>query len=750
MARYADIILPLAQAAFTFEVDESLGVEEGSAVVVPFGAVTEKYYTGIVQRLHDQKPDFKKIKKVVRTLYARPLLTASQRKFWEWVADYYMCTTGEVMRVALPSMMKPTGGSDAELALEEFRAQSEYYVTLPARSAGDLEELIASRQRRAPKQALALAAVAKLARELNSNMVPRRLLDVQIAVLQSLARRGDILLEQRDITLEPLYKKLFTLPQLTPHQSEALAAIEASFTEKSTALLHGITGSGKTEIYIHLIARRLARGEDVLLLLPEIALTAQLLERMERIFGSRVVAYHSKLTPRRRTEIYLQINNRDGGNFIVGVRSAIFLPLKRLELIIVDEEHDASYKQNDSAPRYNARDAAVFIASHRGGNTLLGSATPSLESWMNSQSGKYGFAQLTERYGDAQEPAVIISDTIRSVKRGERKGHFNFDLLHRISERLDCSEQVILFQNRRGFAPYIECGTCGWSPRCPHCNVTLTLHKSQGRLSCHYCGYVDKIPAQCPECQSVAIKPMGFGTEKIEEQISELLPTARVARLDRDSVTSSRALGEIIGQFESGQTDVLVGTQMITKGFDFSKVTLVGILNADNMLNSPDFRAEERAFQLITQVAGRAGRRGANGEVVIQTSLPKHRVLSFVIAKDYRAFAATLLAERECFGYPPYSRILAITMKHRDRDLLHASANALWSLLHPIFGRRVQGPVPGVIDKIRDEYIVMMNLKIEMGASSQRAREILRDMISRLRQTAEYKYINIICNVDPQ
>ncbi|MFR9523650.1 MAG: primosomal protein N' [Rikenellaceae bacterium] len=750
MGRYADIVLPLWQGVFTFEVDSALDLEEGCAVVVPLGVKTDKFYTGIVWRLHDQLPSYKRIKCVVRKLYARPLLNANERAFWEWVADYYMCSLGEVMRVALPSMMKPSGDSDAALHLEEFKPRSEYYVSMGKFSDAEFEESLAIAKRRAPKQHEAMCKIAEALSQTSLSQIPRRLLDVETPTLQALARKGVIDLQRCDVTEEQLCCKMFSLPQLSDHQALALDDIKRSFTRKSTALLHGITGSGKTEIYIHLIAERLEKGEDVLLLLPEIALTAQLIERMERIFGSRVVPYHSKLTGRKRTETYLQLNNRDGGNFVVGVRSAIFLPLKRLKLIIVDEEHDASYKQNDPAPRYNARDAAVFIASAWGGNTLLGSATPSLESWMNSQSGKYGFAQLTERYGDAREPDVIVSDTIRAVKRGERKGHFNFELLERIAQRADRGEQTILFQNRRGFAPYVECSSCGWTPRCPHCNVTLTLHKRAARLNCHYCGYIEEAHVQCPNCSQNELKPMGFGTEKIEEQVGELFPTASIARLDRDSVTSPRALAEIVERFESGQTNILIGTQMVTKGFDFEKVTLVGILNADNMLNSPDFRAEERAFQLITQVAGRAGRRSDGGEVVIQTSQPKHRILSLVIAKDYEAMARTLLAERECFAYPPYARIIAITMRDKDRDKLHEAANDLSGKLRIIFARRVQGPVAPAVDKVRDEYIVAINLKIEAGASSNKARKILAEQLDMLRETPRFKYINIACNVDPQ
>ncbi len=750
MIRYADIVLPLAQGLFTFEVDDQLGVELGRAVVVPLGSRSDKLYTGIVWRLHDQKPNYKVIKRVIRTLYSRPLLNEEQREFWEWIAQYYMCSLGEVMRVALPAMMKPSGMCDEAFTLEEFRPRSEYYVSMPHYAPQEFVELLSKRKRRAPKQYEALLEMSQILENSIGDKLPRRVLSADIATLQSLSRKGDILLEKEDVTLEKIHGKRYILPSLSEHQQNALESIEASFETKSTTLLHGITGSGKTEVYIHLIASTLERGDDVLLLVPEIALTQQLIERMERIFGSRVVAYHSKLTSRRRTEIFLQLNSRDGGNFIVGVRSSIFLPLKRLKLIIVDEEHDASYKQHDPSPRYNARDTAVYLAAVRGSKTLLGSATPSLESWTNAQCGKYGLAELTERYGDAEEPDIIISDTIRAVKRGERKGHFNFDLLSRIRERLDRKEQVILFQNRRGFAPYIECGECGWSARCPHCNVTLTLHKGTLRLSCHYCGYTESTITQCPNCQHMELKPMGFGTEKVEEQISEIFPEANVARMDRDSVTSPRALAQIIEGVESGDTDILIGTQMITKGFDFSKVTLVGILNADNMLNSPDFRAEERAYQLMTQVAGRSGRRERGGEVVIQSSQASHRVLKMVSQRDYKSMASMLLQEREIFKYPPYARIVALTMRHKDRDLLYASANMLSTLLRPIFGRRLQGPVAPPVDKIRDEYIVSMNLKIELGASSNRARQILTEKIDELRAEPRFRYVTILCNVDPQ
>ena len=540
------------------------------------------------------------------------------------------------------------------------------------------------------------------------------------------------------------------LPELTPAQLAALESLRGQFARKPAALLHGITGSGKTEVYIHLIAEVLARGGDVLLLVPEIALTAQLIERMERIFGSRVTPYHSKLTNRRRTETYLRLNRSQGGEFVVGVRSSIFLPLKRLQLVVVDEEHDASYKQADPAPRYNARDCAVVMARLWGGRTLLGSATPSLETWVNAGSGKYGLASLTERYGDARPPEIFVSDTIRAAKRGERHAHFNKLLLDKMEAALGRGEQVMLFQNRRGFAPYVECSECGWTARCPHCNVTLTYHKGGGKLVCHYCGYTAPVPVKCPSCKVTDVVPRGFGTEKVEEEIARLFPAARVARLDRDSVTSERAFNAIIADFEARKTDILVGTQMITKGFDFGGVSLVGILNADNLLNNPDFRAAERAFQLMMQVAGRAGRRSDGGEVVIQTSEPGHPVIRQVAAGDYDGMARAQLAEREAFFYPPYARLTLLTLRHRDVALLRRGITELAARLRGRFGRRVLGPMTPPVDRIRGEYLAGLLLKVESGASSARARELLGAELKAFSEDPEFRNITVVVNVDPQ
>ena len=751
MPLYADIVLPLAQPAYTFAVPEGMHVAEGTAVAVQFGP--RKFYTGVVWRVHDRRPPFRTIKSIQRVLYDAPLLSAQQKALWEWIAAYYMCSAGEVMRVALPSLMKPSGDTEEEFAEDEFRPRTECYVALARElhDEGRLHEVFEKLGRRAPKQYEALLEIASAGDEtrISTGEVARRLLRADYAALHALERKGHIVCTERERTVER-GGSAFRLPELTAPQREALGSLREQFAEKPAALLHGVTGSGKTEIYIHLIAETLARGGDVLLLVPEIALTAQLIGRMERIFGSRVTPYHSKLTNRRRTETYLRLNCSQGGEFVVGVRSSIFLPLKHLQLIIVDEEHDASYKQADPAPRYNARDCAVVMARLWGGRTLLGSATPSLETWLNAEGGKYGRAVLAERYGDARPPEILVSDTIRAAKRGERHAHFNKLLLDKMEETLGRGEQVMLFQNRRGFSPYVECSQCGWTARCPHCNVTLTYHKGGARLVCHYCGYTAPVPAKCPSCEVTEVLPRGFGTEKVEEEIARLFPEARVARLDRDSVTSERAFNAIISDFEARKTDILVGTQMITKGFDFGGVSLVGILNADNLLNNPDFRAAERAFQLMLQVAGRAGRRSDGGEVVIQTSEPGHPVIRQVVAGDFAGMARMQLSERKAFFYPPYARLTSLTLRHRDVALLRRGVTELAARLRVRFGRRVLGPMTPPVDRIRGEYLAGLLLKIESGASSAKARALLAAELKAFAENPEFKTITFICNVDPQ
>ena len=752
MSLYADIVLPLAQPAYCFSVPEGAegdAVCVGDAVAVQFGP--RNIYTGIVWRLHNEPPRVKRIKSIGRRLYDRPLLDEQGRRLWEWMADYYMCTLGEVMRVALPSLIKPQGSSAEEFLRDEFRPRTEIYISL-APQWRDREQLAAECDRiarRAPRRAEVLRSILTADRSLcnAAGELPRRLIECDSAQIASLRKAGYIDVVERERESERGSNVAFSLPVLTPSQQRVADEIRSS---QGVHLLRGVTGSGKTEIYMNLIGEVLARGGDVLLLVPEIALTSQLIERMERVFGSRVEAYHSRLTPRRRTETYLHLLNSQGGELVIGARSALFLPLRHLQLVVVDEEHDSSYKQSDTAPRYQGRDVAIMLASLYGARTVLGSATPSLESYANAQWGKYGYSSLMERYGAAREPRIVISDTMRSLKRGERRTHFNQVLINAIADALSRGEQTMLFQNRRGFSPFVQCRVCGWTPRCPHCNVTLTEHRSSGRMECHYCGYTAAVPRSCPQCETVDLKPMGFGTERVEEAVATLFPEARVARLDRDTVTSESAYNRIIHAFEAGQTDILVGTQMITKGFDFGRVAVVGVLNADNLLFSPDFRASERAFALMTQVAGRAGRRQSEGVVVVQTSEPDNEVIGWVARGDYDAMARAELADRHAFFYPPYARLVQLTLLCPDVQLLRRGAMLFAEHLREKFGRRIAGPVAPPVDRIRGEYILRLLLKVENGRSMARARELLRDVLDQMHSHAEFKQIKIVIDVDPQ
>lgn len=726
-----------------------MGVGIGDAVVVQFGS--SRYYTGIVWSISAQRPEYPRIKPILKRLYSTPLVTSEAQRLWEWIAEYYMCTIGEVMRVALPALAKPSATTLTELDERSIEPPTETFVALAEelRTEEALAAYVTKHGRKAPRRTETMDRIAALAIERRSadGFVPRRLVDAETVHIADLKRRG--LIELREATIEATHDKNdFLLPTLSEAQQHALDAIDEGHRNNKVALLHGVTGSGKTEIYVHLIARTLAEGRDVLVLVPEIVITSQLVERLERIFEGRTTTYHSRLTPLRRGETFLRLASSAGGELIVGVRSAIFLPMKRPGLIVVDEEHDANYKQTDPTPRYNARDMAVVMGRIYGAKVVLGSATPSLESLYNATTGKYAYIELTERWGEAVLPEIIVSDTIRAVKRNERKTHFNLELLQNIHRSLSAGEQAILFQNRRGYAPYIQCRTCGYSPRCPHCNVTLTRHKATDRMECHYCGYNMPAPKMCPNCEVQDMALMGFGTEKVAEEISRLMPEARIERLDGDTSTSERAFKRIVTRFDSGEADILVGTQILTKGFDFGGVTTVGILNADNLLTMPDFRASERAFQLMMQVAGRAGRRNDRGRVVIQTSQPKHPVIRFVASGDYHAMAKSELAERRAFGYPPYSHLIRLLLRHEEYNLLHHAAHALATVMRKKFGARVMGPVSAALEMLRGEHRAEILLKIESGASMQRARTLLREAIATVEGDPQYKTVKISVDVD--
>lgn len=747
---YAEIVLPLAQPAYTFAIPEGMSLSVGDAVAVQFGA--RNYYTGIVWSITEQRPNVSKIKYVVKTLYSHPLLGREQMRFWEWVASYYLCTLGEVMRIALPSLIKPKADNIEEFSAELFSPRREHCLQLTEAWCREeaLEAEIVRIERRAPRRAEVLRFMLDQLRR-GECVMPRYMLTFDAPLLLAMRRAGYIESLYRPRTYTNLLDSPFTLPTPSPAQQRVIDEIRASQRQGiTTHLLRGITGSGKTEIYMQLIADVMAKGGDVLFLLPEIALTSQLIERLERVFGERVTAYHSKLTPLRRTETFLRLSQSEGGEIVVGARSAIFLPLRHLRLVVVDEEHDQSYKQSDTAPRYNGRDLAVVLASLSGGNAVLGSATPSLESYYNTRSGKYAYSELLERYGDAVPPHVVISDTKRALKRGERRGHFNLDLKQAMAAALARGEQVMLFQNRRGYSPSLQCGECGWALRCPSCNVTLTLHRSSQRMECHYCGHTEAVPTICPNCNAATLAMMGFGTEKAEDAVRELFPEHNILRLDSDTSSSERAYNAIIHSFEQGEGDVLVGTQMITKGFDFGRVSLVGVLNADNLMLNPDFRASERAFQLLTQVAGRAGRREHRGEVYIQTAESENPVIRWVENGDYDSMASHELAERQMWGYPPYSRLLRLTLKYSDPQVLRSATRALAKRLRELFGGRVFGPVEPYVNRIRGEWIIQILLKVELSSSVGRAKQLLVGCVDEMLAINEWKKINVTIDVDPQ
>lgn len=750
---YADIVLPLAVGVFTFRVGDAIRADigEGHCVVVPLGP--RKLYLGVVWRLHGEKPPYKTIKSVDSFAPDAPVIGPQQRRFWQWIADYYMCTTGEVMQAALPSALKPEGFSQEEFSDESYRPRTVQYVSL-APAIGDEAALNAAFEslKRARKQYDALVSIVELLGEGApfGRDVPRSSLTANLPILAALRKKNIITIAEREPEQGELPPLPAALPELSEAQRTAANSIREQFRTKEVVLLHGVTGSGKTEIYIRLIERQLRTGRNVLFLMPEIAMTGQMIGRIREWFGERVITYHSKFTMRHRVEAYRRVAASAGGELILGVRSALFLPTDNLGLIIIDEEHDTSYKQEDPAPRYNARDAAIVLARMGGAKVLLGSATPSVESWANAQEGKYGLATLSERYGGVAPPHILISDTATAVKRGERAAHFNKALLDRIAATIARERQVMLFQNRRGFSPYVECGECGRAEMCPHCNVALTYHKAENMLRCHYCGHAVPPPVRCPGCGAPAIEPRGFGTEKVEEELSRLLPDARIERLDRDTATSERRFNSIIASFERGETDILVGTQMITKGFDFAGVALVGILNADNMLFYPDFRAAERAFQMMAQVAGRAGRRDEQGEVVIQTSQPENPVIRQVAAGDYEGMARTQLAERAEFFYPPYCRIISLTLRHRDKALLWDAANTLSVAARKIFGRRLLGPQPPPVDRIRGEHLLVLMLKVERGRSFAEARRLLAESVAKMHADKRFRYIKAAFDVDPQ
>ncbi|WP_296122801.1 primosomal protein N' [uncultured Bacteroides sp.] len=820
MKKFADVILPLPlHNCFTYSLPDEWAdeVQTGCRVVVPFGR--KKYYTAIVCNVHYCAPTEYEVKEVSVLLDARPILLPRQFKFWEWLADYYLCTQGDVYKAALPSGLKlesetiieynPDFESDVRLpekeqkildmlsavpeqcvtklekesgiknilsvikslldkeavfVKEELRrtykpkTETRVRLTVAARNEHRLHIFFDELQRRAPKQLDLLMKYMELSGYLSGRDVKEvskaELLQRASATpsaFNGLVERGVFEVYQQEIGRldTALLKDVVPVNPLNEHQQQAYHAILENFQSKNVCLLHGVTASGKTEVYIHLIKETIRQGKQVLYLLPEIALTAQITERLQRVFGSRLGIYHSKFPDAERVEIWQKQLSEEDYDIILGVRSSVFLPFRNLGLVIVDEEHENTYKQQDPAPRYHARNAAIVLASMYGAKTLLGTATPSVETWYNATSGKYGLVELKERYKEIQLPEIIPVDIKELHRKKMMNGPFSPLLLQYIREALEQKEQVILFQNRRGFAPMIECNTCGWVPKCKNCDVSLTYHKGLNQLTCHYCGYTYQLPRVCPACDGVDLRNRGFGTEKIEDDIKVLFPDARVARMDLDTTRTRTAYERIISDFEQGKTDILIGTQMVSKGLDFDHVSIVGILNADTMLNYPDFRAYERAFQLMAQVAGRAGRKNKRGRVILQTKSIDHPIIPQVISNDYEGMVGGQLAERQMFHYPPYYRLIYVYMKHRNETLLDLMAQTMATKLRTVFGNRVLGPDKPPVARVQTLFIRKIVLKIEANAPMARVRELLVRIQKETVAEDRFKSLIVYYDVDP-
>lgn len=820
MEKFVDVILPLPlQASFTYALPPEMDgqVQIGCRVVVSFGR--KKFYTGIVRNVHYLKPQEYEVKEVSAVLDEHPILLPLQFQFWEWLADYYLCTQGDVYKAALPSGLKLESETVVEYnpdfeateplsereqkVLDLLAVEPEQTVTRLEKESG-LKNILAvvksllekdalfvkeelkrtykpktetrvrlteaacnerrlhfffdELQRRAPKQLDLLMKYIELSGCLGGREVKEvskaellKRSGATPAVFSGLVDKGVFEVYQQEVgRLETVSQAVMSLNELNVHQQRAFDEIRASFRVKNVCLLHGVTSSGKTEIYIHLIDETVRQGKQVLYLLPEIALTTQITERLKRVFGSRLGIYHSKFPDAERVEVWQKQLSHEPYDIILGVRSSLFLPFQRLGLVIVDEEHENTYKQQDPAPRYHARNAAIVLASMCGAKTLLGTATPSVESWYNAtEGGKYALVELKERYKEIQLPEIIPVD-IKELQRKKRmNGPFSPLLLQYVREALEQKEQVILFQNRRGFAPMIECHTCGWVPKCKNCDVSLTYHKGLNQLTCHYCGYTQPVPRQCPACEGVDLRNRGFGTEKIEDDVKAIFPEARVARMDLDTTRTRTAYERIIHDFQQGRTDILIGTQMVSKGLDFDHVSVVGILNADTMMNYPDFRAYERAFQLMAQVAGRAGRKNKRGRVVLQTKSIDHPIIPQVMRNDFEGMVAGQLAERQLFRYPPYYRLVYVYLKHRNEQLLDVMAQTMAAKLRAVFGVRVLGPDKPPVARIQTLFIRKIVLKIETNAPMARARQLLVQVQQEMVAEDRFKSLIVYYDVDP-
>ena len=816
MQDFINVILPIPiEKLFTYKVteEEAKLLKPGMRVAVPFGK--SKIYTALVFEIHNTPPTVYEAKQIDQILEDHPVVTKVQLKFWHWLAQYYMCSIGEVFRAAVPSalllesetlilrndraIIEESDLLDDEFMVfealqhqsilrvqeisdildkkniipvlnrllkkniiflkeemyEQYKPKLVRYVQLGKshRSEENLEALL-NGMTRAPKQSQVVLTLFQLQAVTKK---PVKVSDLEnasnssSAIIKTLIDKG-ILEEQFVQTDRVVYEggdETETLKSLNDYQKEALKDIKSSFKDDKVVLLHGVTSSGKTEVYVKLIEEYVSQGKQALYLLPEIALTTQLISRLQAYFGEKVAVYHSKYNVQERVEVWNNVlENKPVAQIVIGARSALFLPFNDLGLVIVDEEHESSFKQYDPAPRYHARDAAIVLGNLHGSDILLGSATPSVESFYNVKVGKYGYAHIERRYGNVLMPDMELVDIKEQSRKKRMKGHFSERLLEEITETLDNGEQVILFQNRRGFAPIMECTTCGHAPQCPNCDVSLTYHQHRKQLRCHYCSYHIALQETCQACGNATLDTKGFGTEQVEQELNTLFPKANVGRMDLDTTRGKHGYEKIITSFEQQEIDILVGTQMLTKGLDFRNVNLVGIMNADSLLNFPDFRAHERSFQLLTQVAGRAGRTKKRGKVIIQSYNPNHRILQQVTTNDYLGMFQEQIYEREQYKYPPINRIIKITFKHKDYNKLNDAAEWFAKSLRNSFGGNVLGPEYPPVARIRNQYIKNVIVKIGENYSLVKTKNSIKRIEKSFNAISYYRGVRVIYNVD--
>ncbi|MBP3671014.1 MAG: primosomal protein N' [Bacteroidaceae bacterium] len=820
MNRFADVILPLPlYRYFTYRVPVEMQgcLRQGHRVVVSFGR--SKFYTAIVVALHDTEPQGYEVKEIATLLDDEPIVLRPQLKFWEWIAEYYLCSVGDVYKAALPSGLKLesetslTINTDFEEEADDRLSEREVVLMQALSAQGrltvhELEKATGLRNTLPVLRRLVEREAVFVSERLKANYKPKTEVCVRLtfeqgnhdalrhafdlvgrakqqetlllsfldlshfmqagcytevsrsqlleragvspAVLAGLVNKGVLETYKREVSrFAQVVRQCVPMPELSGEQSRALNEIFDSMREKAVTLLHGVTSSGKTEIYIHLIDAILRQGRQVLYLVPEIALTTQLTERLQRVFGDKLLIYHSRFSDNERVEIWQKMLRSRQPRVVLGVRSSVFLPFHDLGFVIVDEEHETSYKQYDPAPRYHARNAAIVLAQMYGAKVLLGSATPAVESYYNAMSGKYGLVELHKRYADNPLPEVRVVDMREQRRKRLARGNFSAPLLDEMRGALKREEQVILFQNRRGFAPMVECRECAWIPKCTQCDVSLTYHKRDNRLVCHYCGYSCEVPHICPACLQPTIEVRGFGTERIEEDVETLFPDTQLARMDMDTTRSRNAYQDIIDDFASGKSKILIGTQMVTKGLDFDRVSIVGILSADSMLSFPDFRAHERAFQMMAQVAGRSGRGKSKGVVLLQTSQPDLPLIAQVINHDYRGMYNDQVEQRKNFGYPPFTRLIYIYLKHRDEAMLDTLSQRYSTMLRKVFANRVLGPDNPPVARIQSLYIRKIMLKVETTASMSQVKDLLRQIYEHSLTDNNFKSLMLYYDVDP-